>query len=80
MNISSNKLVSWDEMDGGHGMLILNDFATVQAAVESSDDYAKMLKRWGMDDPKKIVTTPLTVGYLGGNPLHGISSLINKRT
>lgn len=67
-------------MDGVHGMLILNDFASVQAAVESSDDYAKMLKRRGMDNPKKVVKTPLTVGYLGGDPLHGISSLINKRT
>ena len=64
-------------MDGVHGMLILDDFATVQAAVESSDDYAKMLKRRGMDNPKKVVTTPLTVGC--GDPLHGISSLINKR-
>lgn len=66
-------------MDGVHIMLILDDFANIQAAVESSDVYAKILKRRGMDDPKKIVKTSLTVGYLGGDPLHGISSLINKR-
>jgi primary-amine oxidase len=55
-------------MDGVHSILILDDFATVQAAVESSDDNAKILKRRGMDDPKKIVKTSLTVSYLGGDP------------
>lgn len=66
VNISSKKLVSWNEMDGVHGMLILDDFATVQGAIESSEDYAKALKKRGIDDPKKVVATPLTVGYFDG--------------
>lgn len=66
VNISSKKLVSWNEMDGVHGMLILDDFATVQGAIEASEDYAKALKKRGIDDPKKVVATPLTVGYFDG--------------
>ncbi|MFJ7512450.1 stalk domain-containing protein [Peribacillus simplex] len=66
VNISSKKLVSWNEMDGVHGMFILDDFATVQGAIEASEDYAKALKKRGIDDPKKVVATPLTVGYFDG--------------
>ncbi|MED3909533.1 stalk domain-containing protein [Peribacillus simplex] len=66
VNISLKKLVSWNEMDGVHGMLILDDFATVQGAIEASEDYAKALKKRGIDDPKKVVATPLTVGYFDG--------------
>ncbi|AXN41691.1 primary-amine oxidase [Peribacillus butanolivorans] len=66
VNISSKKLVSWNEMDGVHGMFILDDFATVQGAIEASEEYAKALKKRGIDDPKKVVATPLTVGYFDG--------------
>ncbi|MFU2016616.1 stalk domain-containing protein [Peribacillus butanolivorans] len=66
VNISSKKLVSWNEMDGVQGMFILDDFATVQGAIEASEEYAKALKKRGIDDPKKVVATPLTVGYFDG--------------
>ncbi|QNU07059.1 primary-amine oxidase [Peribacillus butanolivorans] len=66
VNISSKKLVSWNEMDGVHGMFILDDFSTVQGAIEASEEYAKALKKRGIDDPKKVVATPLTVGYFDG--------------
>lgn len=66
VNISSKKLVSWNEMDGVQGMVIMDDFATVQGAIEASEDYAKALKKRGIDDPKKVVATPLTVGYFDG--------------
>lgn len=66
VNLSTKKLGSWNKMDGVHGMVILDDFATVQAAIESSDEFAKALKKRNIDDPKKVVSTPLTVGYFDG--------------
>lgn len=63
VNLASKKLVSWKEVEGAHGMVILDDFQTVQAAIEESSEYADALKKRGINDVKKVVATPLTVGY-----------------
>ncbi|MED1795771.1 primary-amine oxidase [Brevibacillus nitrificans] len=63
VNLTSKKLVSWKEVEGAHGMVILDDFQTVQAAIEESSEYADALKKRGINDVKKVVATPLTVGY-----------------
>ncbi|WP_078414589.1 copper amine oxidase [Priestia abyssalis] len=66
VNLSTKKLVSWNEIDGVHGMVMVDDFAAVQAAIESSTEFAKALKKRGIDEIKKVVATPLTVGYFEG--------------
>ncbi|MFJ9499187.1 primary-amine oxidase [Brevibacillus centrosporus] len=63
VNLATKKLVSWKEVEGAHGMVILDDFQTVQAAIEQSSEYADALKKRGINDVKKVVATPLTVGY-----------------
>ena len=47
-------------------MVLLDDFATVQSAVETSPEYAQALAKRGINDVKKVVATPLTVGYFDG--------------
>ncbi|MCM3653736.1 stalk domain-containing protein [Metabacillus litoralis] len=66
VDLSIKKLVSWNKIDGVHGMVIIDDFATVQTAIESSEEYIKALKKRDIEDVKKVVTTPLTVGYFDG--------------
>ncbi len=63
VDLAAKKLVSWKEIEGAHGMVILDDFQTVQTAIEESKEYADALGKRGIDDVKKAVATPLTVGY-----------------
>ncbi len=66
VDIASRALTQWQAVDGAHGMVLIDDFGNVQAAIESSKAYADALKLRGIDDVKKVVATPLTVGYFGG--------------
>jgi primary-amine oxidase len=66
VDLASRKLTQWQPVDGAHGMVLIDDFANVQAAIEASPAYAEALKLRGIDDVKKVVATPLTVGYFGG--------------
>ncbi|RXT07189.1 stalk domain-containing protein [Ammoniphilus sp. CFH 90114] len=66
VNLTTRKLVSWEKIDDVHGMIILDDFFTAQEAIENSVEYAKALQKRGIDDVKKVVATPLTVGYFEG--------------
>ncbi|MEK8027949.1 primary-amine oxidase [Pseudaquabacterium rugosum] len=66
VDLASQKLLHWQPVDGAHGMVLVDDFATVQAAIEASADYAKALAQRGINDVKKVVATPLTVGYFDG--------------
>ncbi|WP_221175961.1 primary-amine oxidase [Brevibacillus fluminis] len=63
VDLAAKSLVSWKPIEGVHGMVILDDFQTVQTAIEQSADYAEALKKRGIHDVKKVVATPLTVGY-----------------
>lgn len=63
VDLAAQKLVSWEGIEGVHGMVILDDFETVQTAIEESSEYAAALKKRGIDDVTKVVATPLTVGY-----------------
>jgi primary-amine oxidase len=65
-DLTARKLANWKPVEGVHGMVLLDDFATVQAAIEASPDYAQALARRGINDVKKVVGTPLTVGYFDG--------------
>lgn len=66
VDLASKKVVQWQPVPGAHGMVLIDDFATVQAAIEASADYAKALAQRGINDVKKVVATPLTVGYFDG--------------
>lgn len=66
IDLAARKLLEWKPVEGAHGMVLLDDFATVQSAIEASADYAKALATRGIDDVKKVVATPLTVGYFDG--------------
>jgi primary-amine oxidase len=66
VDLAARKLTQWKPVEGAHGMVLLDDFATVQTAIESSPDYARALALRGITDVKKVVATPLTVGYFDG--------------
>ena len=66
VDLASKQLLQWQPVPGAHGMVLIDDFATVQAAIEASADYAKALAQRGIHDVKKVVATPLTVGYFDG--------------
>lgn len=66
VDLASKKLLQWQPVEGAHGMVLIDDFGTVQAAIEASPEYAKALALRGINDVKKVVATPLTVGYFDG--------------
>lgn len=66
VDLVARTVTSWKTIAGAHGMVLLDDFASVQAAIESSPDYAQALAKRGITDVKKAVATPLTVGYFDG--------------
>ena len=66
VDLNSNTLKSWEPIEGAHGMVLLDDFATVQSVIEASPEYSQALAKRGITDVKKVVATPLTVGYFDG--------------
>ncbi|MCE0824648.1 primary-amine oxidase [Buttiauxella sp. A2-C2_NF] len=66
VDLSAGKVVSWKPIEGAHGMVLIDDFISVQTIINSSKEYAEALKKHGVDDPTKVITTPLTVGYFDG--------------
>lgn len=63
VDLKAKKVTRWEPKEGAHGMVLIDDFATVQGAIESSPAYIEALAKRGITDIKKVVTTPLTVGY-----------------
>lgn len=66
VDLAARKVTGWKPIEGAHGMVLLDDFATVQAVIEKSPEYAQALAKRGISDVKKVVATPLTVGYFDG--------------
>ena len=66
VDLAARTVTSWKTIEGAHGMVLLDDFANVQRAIESSAEYAQALAKRGIDDVKRVVATPLTVGYFDG--------------
>lgn len=58
IDLDSRMLLSWQPVEGAHGMVLLDDFATVQAAIEASPEYAQALAKRGIDDVKKSWPRP----------------------
>lgn len=66
VDLKEKKVVSWTPIEGAHGMVLLDDFGTVQNIINESSEFAGVLKKHGITDTKKVITTPLTVGYFDG--------------
>lgn len=66
VSLDDKKIESWTPVKDAHGMVLLDDFATVQNVINGSEEYAQALAKHGITDPKKVITTPLTVGYFDG--------------
>ncbi len=66
VDLGRRELLRWQPIEGAHGMVLIDDFAAVQAAIEGSPEYAQALAKRGINDVKKVVATPLTVGYFDG--------------
>lgn len=66
VDLQNNKLLSWQPIKDAHGMVLLDDFASVQNIINNSEEFAAAVKKRGITDAKKVITTPLTVGYFDG--------------
>ncbi|MEJ8824620.1 primary-amine oxidase [Variovorax humicola] len=66
VDLAGRTVTSWKPIEGAHGMVLVDDFETVQKVVESSPEYAQALAKRGIDDVRKVYATPLTVGYFDG--------------
>jgi primary-amine oxidase len=66
VDLNAGKVLAWQPIPGAHGMVLLDDFASVQSIINGSVEFAEALKKHGVSDPKKVITTPLTVGYFDG--------------
>lgn len=66
VDLTARRVTAWTPVPGAHGMVMVEDFETVQAAIEASPDYAAALAKRGIRDPKQVVATPLTVGFFDG--------------
>lgn len=58
IDLDSQSILSWKPIEGAHGMVLLDDFGTVQSAIEASPEYAQALAKRGISDVKKVVATP----------------------
>ena len=66
VDLQNKKILSWTPIKGAHGMVLLDDFVSVQNIINASSEFAEVLKKHGITDPGKVVTTPLTVGFFDG--------------
>ena len=66
VDLQNKKILSWTPIKGAHGMVLLDDFVSVQNIINTSSEFAEVLKKHGITDPGKVVTTPLTVGFFDG--------------
>lgn len=66
VDLQNKKILSWTPIKDVHGMVLLDDFASVQNIINASSEFADVLKKHGIKDPSKVITTPLTVGYFDG--------------
>lgn len=61
VDLQNKKILSWTPIKGAHGMVLLDDFASVQNIINASSEFAAVLKKHGITDPGKVVTTPHAV-------------------
>lgn len=66
VDLQNKKILSWTPIKDAHGMVLIDDFVSVQNIINASTEFADVLKKHGIQDTSKVVTTPLTVGYFDG--------------
>ncbi|MGL4427445.1 MAG: primary-amine oxidase [Silvania sp.] len=66
VDLKDKKILHWEPIKDAHGMVLLDDFMAVQSIINGSKEYAEIVKKRGIADPSKVITTPLTVGYFDG--------------
>lgn len=66
VDLKDKKILHWEPIKDAHGMVLLDDFMAVQSIINGSKEYADIVKKRGIADPSKVITTPLTVGYFDG--------------
>lgn len=66
VDINKKQVTDWKVLKNTHGMVLLDNFEQVQKVIQQSPEYIKALKKRGITDVSKVVGTPLTVGYFGG--------------
>jgi len=66
VDLKNKKVLHWAPIKDAHGMVLLDDFSSVQNIINASKEFAEVLKKHGITDPSKVITTPLTVGYFDG--------------
>lgn len=66
VNLNTQQVTKWNVLKDTHGMVLLDNFEAVQRVIETSKEYQDALRKRGITDVKKVIATPLTVGYFGG--------------
>ncbi|MGM7372830.1 primary-amine oxidase, partial [Acinetobacter baumannii] len=66
VNLNTQQVTKWNVLKDTHGMVLLDNFEAVQRVIETSKEYQEALRKRGITDVKKVIATPLTVGYFGG--------------
>ncbi|QKN82036.1 primary-amine oxidase [Scandinavium goeteborgense] len=66
VDLKNKKVLHWAPIKDAHGMVLLDDFSSVQNIINASKEFADVLKKHGITDTTKVITTPLTVGYFDG--------------
>ncbi|MFY9995119.1 MAG: primary-amine oxidase [Leclercia sp.] len=66
VDLKDKTILHWEPIKDAHGMVLLDDFMAVQSIINGSKEYAEIVKKRGIADPSKVITTPLTVGYFDG--------------
>nr|WP_174505942.1 primary-amine oxidase [Acinetobacter sp. Marseille-Q1620] len=66
VNLKTQQVTKWNVLNNTHGMVLYDNWLTVQDVIQKSPEYKQALAKRGIHDVSKVVTTPLTVGYFGG--------------
>lgn len=66
VDLVTKKVLSFETVEGVHGMVLADSFEAISKAIGSSNEYKEALKKRGITDISKVVPTPLTVGYFAG--------------
>ncbi len=66
VNLKTQQVSKWNVLNNTHGMVLYDNWLTVQDVIQKSPEYKEALAKRGIHDVSKVVTTPLTVGFFGG--------------
>ncbi|MFW1886647.1 primary-amine oxidase, partial [Acinetobacter nosocomialis] len=65
VNLNTQQVTKWYVLKDTHGMVLIDNFEAVQRVIETIKEYQDALRKRGITDLKKVIATPLTVGYFG---------------